>query len=54
MDVIALQVFFNYDNDLCVRELSAIKRALGGKVYPAMHDKRHIALIVVSDETPRN
>lgn len=54
MDVIALQVFFSYDNDLCVRELTAIKKAIGGKIYPAMHDKRHIALVFISNETPEN
>lgn len=51
MEVIALQIFFSYDIDLCVRELTAIKKAIGGKIYPAMHDKRHIALVMVTNET---
>jgi hypothetical protein len=51
--VIALQIFFAYDTDLCLPQLNQIKRALGsGKIWPAMHDKRHIALIIISHETP--
>ncbi|WP_022697193.1 hypothetical protein [Euryhalocaulis caribicus] len=51
-NVVILQVFFKYDNDLCVRELMSIRTAIGRAFRPAMHDKRHMAFVIQTTETP--
>lgn len=50
--VIVLQIFFNYDRELCESECRAIERRLGGKPRKVMHDKRHLGFTLVTDETP--
>lgn len=50
--VVVLQIFFSYDRELCPNECRAIERRLGGKPRAVMHDKRHLAYVLVTTETP--
>ena len=50
--VVVLQIFFKYDNDLCLKELGDLRRALQRPFKHAMHDKRHLAFVCNTDETP--
>lgn len=51
--VILLQVFLNFEIELCQREISALRRALGNSVKPCMHEKRHIAFVLTTNEEPQ-
>ncbi|MEX0954810.1 MAG: hypothetical protein WDZ83_06315 [Rhizobiaceae bacterium] len=50
--VILLQVFLKFEIDLCDRELKSLRRALGPGIQPCMHEKRHLAFVIVTREEP--
>jgi len=50
--IVVLQIFFKYDNDLCIKEMSDLRKALNRPFKHAMHDKRHLAFVCNTDETP--
>ncbi|MER9670543.1 hypothetical protein [Mesorhizobium sp. M0203] len=50
--VVVLQVFLNFEIEHCGRELGTLRRFLGAKAHPCMHDKRHIAFVLTTNEEP--
>lgn len=53
MNVVVLQVFLKRDAEYCLKELDTVKRHIGREIFPAMHDKRHLAIVILTHETPR-
>ncbi|RWA66848.1 hypothetical protein [Mesorhizobium sp.] len=50
--VILLQVLLKYEPELCIREVTALRKALGADTYPVMHGKRHAAFVTIRYGTP--
>ncbi len=50
--VVLLQVFLRFEIENCDREQKALRRALGNSAHPCMHDKRHIAFVLLTREEP--
>lgn len=51
--VILLQVFLKFEPEHCDYELKRLAKALGPTTKPVMHNKFHIAFIVMTRETPQ-
>ena len=50
--VVVLQVFLKFEIEDCPREIGALRRAMGTTAQPCMHDKRHIAFVLMTMEEP--
>ena len=51
-NVVLLQIFLKRDAEYCIKELADIRRNVRRPLDPAMHDKRHLALVIQTQETP--
>jgi len=52
-NVVLLQIFLKFDAEYCVQALTKIKRAINKPMFPAMHDKRHMAFVIRTNESPQ-
>jgi len=50
--VVVLQIFLKYELQYCERELKALRQALGRNAHPCMHERRHIAFVITTQESP--
>ncbi|CAN7290060.1 hypothetical protein [Mesorhizobium sp. LjNodule214] len=50
--VILLQVILKYEPEHCLREVTALRKALGADTYPCMQGKRHAAFVTIRYGTP--